>query len=39
MTIFLRNNWQAKLNTIKLKVYPLSNKAKVLIDEIFDKLK
>ena len=36
MTVPLRADWQSHLHTIKPRIYPLDNKAKALVDEIFD---
>ncbi len=38
MTVPLRADWQNHLHTIKLRVYPLDNEAKALVDETFDEL-
>lgn len=38
MKVSLKHGWEAKISTIKPKVYPLENKARQLIDETFDKM-
>lgn len=38
MKVHLKPGWETKVSTIKPRVYPLSIKAKRLVDETFDKM-
>lgn len=38
MKVPVKLGWEAKLLTIKTRVYPLRNKARQLVDKIFDKI-
>lgn len=37
MIILVKPGWEFKVSVIKLKVYPLGNKARRVVDDIFDK--
>lgn len=38
MTVLLKPGWELKILTIKLRVYPVSNEARHIIDNTFDEM-
>lgn len=38
MKVHIKPGWETKVSVIKLKIYPLGIKAKLLADETFDKM-